>query len=123
MVSLSMRVHPDVLFCYSANFVELILHVENPGGDAVWAEADINVPESLSLGPDGELRKGRVKVGIVDGKGQVEKSIRVFGNAYTGPQMYRCNVTLFVFNKDGTIESRIENAKDIRCEMKKEASL
>jgi len=123
VVSLQVRVHPDVLFCYSTHFVELILRVENPSDDPVWAEADINVPDSLSLGPDSELRKGRVKVGIIEGKQSIEKSIRVFGNAYTGPQMYRCSITMFVFSKDGTIESRIEKAKDIRCEMKKEAAL
>ncbi len=123
VIKLSLRNHPDVLFCYSKNHIEVIIRVENPGKEPLWAEADISVPEKLSLAPGTELQKGRVRVGIVNGKEFLEKSVRVFGNAYTNPQMYRCDVTLYVFNHDGIIESRMEKSIDLRCEMKKEASL
>ena len=123
MANLDIRTHPDVLFCYSINYVELILRVENPDDRPVWAEADVSVPENLSLNPNDTLRKGRVRVGIVDSKEFLEKAVRIYGNAYTSPQMYRCNVTLYVYNKDGVIDSRIEKSKDVRCEMKKDAVL
>ena len=123
MANLDIRTHPDVLFCYSINYVELILRVENPGKHSIWAEADVSVPENLSLNPNDTLRKGRVRVGIVDSKEFLEKAVRIYGNAYTSPQMYRCNVTLYVYNKDGVIDSRIEKSKDVRCEMKKDAVL
>jgi hypothetical protein len=37
--------------------------------------------------------------------------------------MYKCGVVLYVFSKDGVIESRMEKPYSLRCEMKKEASL
>ena len=123
MVNLSLRNHPDVLFAYSINYVELILRVENPVDHPIWAEADITVPEKLSLSPDNSLRKGRVRVGIVGKNEFLEKAVRVYGNSFTNPQMYRASATVYVFNKDGVIDSRMEKSLDIRCEMKKEASL
>lgn len=123
MVKVTLRNHPDVLFAYTLNHVELILRVENPADHPMWTEADISVPERLSLGPDNSLRKGRVRIGIVGKNEFLEKAVRIYGNSFTNPQMYRVNTTLYVFNKDGVIESRMEKSLDIRCEMKKEASL
>jgi hypothetical protein len=123
MVKLSLRCHPDVLFGYSSHHVELILRVENPGSHPLWAEADVAVPERLSLSPDGNLRKGRLRIGIVGKKEFLEKAVRVYGNSLTNPQVYRCDITLFAFNRDGVIESRMEGAASVRCELKKEASL
>lgn len=123
MINLKLRNHPDVIFGYTANYVEVILRAENSGKAPLWVEADISVPEKLSLGPNSELRKGRVRVGIVGSKEFLEKAVRVYGNRYTNPQMYRCEITLYVFNHDGIIESRLEKSIDLRCEMKKEASL
>lgn len=123
VVNLEIRTHPDVLFGYSVNYVEVILRVENSEGHPLWTEADISVPENLSLNPNDTLRKGRVRVGIVGSKEFLEKAVRVYGNAYTSPQMYRCNITLYVFNKDGVIETRLEKSKDVRCELKKDAVL
>ncbi|MDD5340446.1 MAG: hypothetical protein PHV13_04310 [Candidatus ainarchaeum sp.] len=123
MVNLSIRNHPDVLFAYSNNYVEVILRVENPAPHPIWAEADLSVPENLSLSPNTALKKGRVRVGIVARNEFLEKAVRVYSGAYTSPQMYRCNATLYVFNHDGVIDQRMEKAVDIRCEAKKEASL
>lgn len=123
MINLRLRNHPDVLFSYSANYIEVILRVENAGKNPLWAEADISVPERISLSPNTELRKGRVRVGIVGSKEYLEKAVRVYANKYTNPQIYRTDVTLYIFNHDGVIDSRIEKSIDIRCEMKKEASL
>jgi len=122
LVNLSLRCHPDVLFGYSSSHVEVIVRVENDGDHPVWSEADVSVADHVSLAPNTELRKGRVRVGIVEKKQFLEKAVRVYSNTYTNPQMYRCNVTLYTFNKDGVIESRLEKTMDIRCEMKKEAT-
>jgi hypothetical protein len=123
MVSLSIRNHPEVLFAYSANYIEVILRVENPAQHPIWAEADLVVPENLSLSPNTALKKGRVRIGIVAKNEYLEKAVRVYSGAYTNPQMYRCNATLYIFNHDGVIDQRMEKAVDIRCEAKKEASL
>ena len=123
MVSLGIRNHPEVLFAYSANYVEVILRVENPAQHPIWAEADIVVPKNLSLSPNSALKKGRVRIGIVSRNEFLEKAVRVYGGPYTNPQMYRCNATLYIFNHDGVIDERLEKAVDVRCEAKKEASL
>lgn len=112
-----------MLFGFSSNYVELILRVENNTEHPLWAEADISVPEHVSLSPNNTLKKGRVRVGIVGKNEFIEKSVRVFSNSYTQPQMYKCGVVLYIFSKDGVIDSRIEKPINIRCEMKKEASL
>lgn len=122
-MSLDIRSHPDVLFGFSNHYVELILRVENPGEHAVWGEADVSVPERLSLSPNNQLKKGRVRVGIIGKNEYLEKAVRVYSNSFTNPQMYKCNVTVYVFNKDGVIESRQEKSLNIRCELKKEATL
>lgn len=122
MVNLSLRCHPDVLFSYSSSHVQLIIRVENPAEHPVWAEADVAVPEHVSLAPNSELRKGRVRVGIIEKEQFLEKAVRIFSNTYTNPQMYRCKVTVYTFNKDGVIESRMEKSADVRSEMKKEAT-
>jgi len=123
LVKLSLRCHPDVLFGFSSHHVELILRVENHGGQAAWAEADVSVPERLSLSPNNSLRKGRLRVGIVGKEEYLEKAVRIYSNSFTNPQMYKCDVTLFAFNRDGVIESRLEKSINVRCEIKKDASL
>lgn len=123
MVKLLFRFHPDVLFSYSSSYVELILHIENEGKDPTWLEADINVPENLSLAPNAPLRRGRVKVGILAKKEFIEKAVRIFGTSITSPQVYRINSTLYVYNKDAIIETRMEKGVDLRCELKKDASI
>jgi len=123
VVKLTLRTHPEVLFGYSSSHVELILRVENEGEHPVWAEADVAVPEHLSLHPGNKLRKGRVRVGIVGNKEFLEKSVRIYSGSYTNPQMYKCDVTLFSFNRDGVIETRLERSLNLRCEVKKEATL
>jgi hypothetical protein len=123
LVSLSLRTHPEVLFGFSSHYIELILRVENKTDHAVWTEADITVPEHVSLSPNNTLKKGRVRVGIVEKNQFLEKAVRIFSNTYTQPQMYKCGVVLYVFSKDGVIESRMEKPYNLRCEMKKEASL
>jgi hypothetical protein len=123
VVDLSLRCHPAVLFGCSSSHVELIMKVENSSDHPVWAEADVIVPENISLAPDAHLKKGRVRVGIVNHKEFLEKSVKVYSTSLTSPQIYRCNVVLYVFDKDGVIETRLEKPVDVRCEVKKEASL
>ena len=122
MVNLEIRTHPGVIFAYAPNHIELIVRVEN-NSHSCWAEADVSVPDRLSLSPDNSLRKGRVRIGIVESNQFLEKAVRIYANTYTNPQMYRCKAIVYVYNKDGVIESRLEKTIDLRCEMKKSAVL
>ncbi len=123
MIDLKLRIHPNVLFAYSANYVEAIIRVENRGKEPVWCEADIKIPEKVSLNPTSELSRGRIRLGIITKKEYLERAVRIFANNYTNPQVYRATVTVYVFNKDGVIETRLEKPIDIRCELKKEETL
>ncbi len=123
LIGLKVRTHPNIIFAYSANHAEVILRVENRGKEPVWCEADIKVPEKLSLSPTSELGRGRVRLGIVTKKEYLEKAVRIFANNYTNPQVYRVTLTLYIFSKDGVIETRLEKHVDIRCELKKEETL
>jgi len=122
MVDFKLKAHPPVVFAYSPNYIEVTIRVENPSS-VCWSEADVSVPEHLSLSPDGSLRKGRVRIGIVGEKEYVEKAVRIYAGTYTNPQVYRCKITLYTYNKDGVIEKRMEKPIDIRCETKKEPVL
>jgi len=123
LIGLKVRTHPNVIFAYSANYAEVILRVENRGKEPVWCEADVRVPEKLSLSPTSELGRGRVRLGIITKKEYLEKAVRIFANNYTNPQVYRVAITVYVFSKDGVIETRLEKPTDIRCELKKEETL
>lgn len=122
MIKLGIRTHPDVLFAYIKNHVELIMRVENREKETVWVETEVKVPDKLSLGPNSELGRGRVRIGIIEKKEYIEKSVRVYADNYTVPQVYRGTVILYAFNKNGIIHDRIEKPFDIRVETKKEAS-
>lgn len=123
MVNVELRLHPGVVFAYSPNHIELIIRAENPSDQDFWCEADVLVPEKLSLSPDNNLRKGRLRVGIVAKNEFIEKACRVYANIYTNPQVYRCKSIVYFYNKNGVIESRIEKTIDLRCEMKKSSTL
>ena len=123
MVVLDVTTHPEVVFAYSPNYVEAIMKVGNPAGEICWAEADVYLPPKLSLSPDSLLRKGRFRMGVVEKDGKMEKGVRIYANPYTSPQMYRCKVVLYVYSKDGVIANRLEKPIDVRCEVKKEATI
>ncbi|MGV8085666.1 MAG: hypothetical protein ACP5N9_05440 [Candidatus Bilamarchaeum sp.] len=120
MIDFSTRFHPDVLFSYSSNHSDLILRVENSSAGVVWSEAEILVPEGISLSHDGKVHKGRIRIGIISNKEFIEKSVKIYASRMTPAQKYLCTVVLFGFDKDGIIKNRIEKQIDIKVEGKKE---
>ena len=118
MITLDIRTHPAVIFAYTPNYVEMIIRAENKG-ETCWTETDIYVPERLSLSPDNSLRKGRVRIGIIDHSHFLEKAVRIYATAFTNPQMYRCKVVVYTYSRDGVIDKRLERPVDVRCELKK----
>ena len=120
MFDFTARFHPDVLFSYSQNHTDLILRVENKSPNIVWTEAEVITTEGISLSHDGRVSKGRIRIGILSNKEFIEKSVRIYASKMTPAQMYRCDLILFVFDKDGVIKSRIEKKISIKVESKKE---
>jgi hypothetical protein len=52
----------------------------------IWCEADISTPEKLSLNPDQDLKKGRVRIGIIEQNQYLEKSVRIYAKRYNRQQ-------------------------------------
>lgn len=123
MTNAIVRMHPEVLFAFTTNHAELRIRIENPDNKLLWIETEVAVPEGISLSPTSILKRGRLRFGIIDKKEFIEKSVRIYGNSMTAPQIYCAKIVVYSFNKDGVIDSRIEKDVDIRCEVKKEASL
>ena len=119
MLNFDVRVHPGVIFAYSQNFIDIIIRAESNGTESRWCEANIFVPEKLSLSPDHILKKARMRLGIVEKDSKLEKNVKIYAGGYTNQQIYRCKVTLYTYDKNGVIDSRLEKNVDIRCELKK----
>ncbi|MEM2909352.1 MAG: hypothetical protein QXT05_02925 [Candidatus Bilamarchaeaceae archaeon] len=120
MIKLLLRMHPDVLFAYTQNYVNMIIRTENHSTEPFWCEVDVRVPDGISLSSHNELKKGRIRMGILSKKEFVEKSVKIYGSTYTMPQVYQIEATLYAFNKDGVIDGRLEKKIELRCEVKKE---
>ncbi len=118
----TVKLHPETVYARMQNDVSLILRVENKG-ETRWVEADVHLPEKLSLAPDTHLRKGRMRVGIVETGEALEKTVKIYATAYTDAQLYCCKVTVFTYDRDGVIDNRIEVPFSLKCEEQKPAVL
>lgn len=116
------KTHPQTIYARIHNDISLILRIEN-SRETRWVEADVSVPEKLSLAPDTVLLKGRMRVGIIENNEALEKSVRIYANEYTDAQLYVCKITIFTYDKDGVIDQRVELPLDLRCEEQKPSVL
>ncbi|MEM2137917.1 MAG: hypothetical protein QW568_02420, partial [Candidatus Anstonellaceae archaeon] len=55
---------PIRMAAYVRNEVEMEVTVLNEGQEPRWVECDVSVPEAISLAPDRQLSKGRMRIGI-----------------------------------------------------------
>jgi len=90
--------------------------VKNEGTTPLWVEADLMIPEAISLAPDKLLSHGRLRIGIALPGERISKKVRIFGGASSYPDTYVLRLTFFGFGKDGTISERCELRADLRCE-------
>jgi len=96
--------------------VELEVVARNEGHSPLWVEADLVIPEAISLAPDKMLSHGRLRIGIALPGEKISKKVRIFGGASSYPDTYVLRLTIFGFGKDGTIAERCELRADLRCE-------
>ena len=107
---------PIRMNAYVRSEVEMEVSVRNEGGAPLWVEADLAIPEAISLAPDKMLSHGRLRIGIAQPGERISKKVRVFGGASSYPDTYALRLTFFGFGKDGTISERCELRADLRCE-------
>ncbi len=116
MLGISTKFYPIRLNAYMRNEVEMEITVRNDGSEPRWVECDIIVPESISLAPDKQLAKGRVRVGIIMPRESMGRKVKIYAGASSYPDTYAIRLTAFGFGKDGTIASREEKKAELRCE-------
>jgi len=101
---------------YMRSEIEMEVSVKNEGAAPLWVEADLVIPEAISLAPDKLLSHGRLRIGIALPGEKISKKVRIFGGASSYPDTYVLRLTFFGFGKDGTIAERCELRSDLRCE-------
>lgn len=121
-MEVKVKVYPETIYARIQNYVQIIIRLEN-NGDVRWVEAELRVPEKLSLAPNTHLSEGRIRAGIVEKGEALEKSVRIYANAYTDAQIYPCKLTVFTYDKDAVIDERIELEFNLKCEEQKPAVL
>ena len=108
--------YPLRLAAYSRSEVELRLEIENKGGEPYWTECVVEVPDVLSLVPDRDVRKGKIRIGIVAPGEIMSGKCKVYATARTYPEQYVLKITAFGYSRDGAISIRDEKRVDLRCE-------
>ncbi|MFH1448014.1 MAG: hypothetical protein ABIG39_04065 [Candidatus Micrarchaeota archaeon] len=112
----SPRFYPIRLGAYMQNNTELSIEIENTGEQPCWTECDVIVPEALSLAPDRELSKGRVRIGIINASETLGGKCKIYAGPKSYPDIYEIRLVLYGFGKDGVILQREEKKTEIRCE-------
>ena len=98
------------------NEVEMTVEIENTSEQPVWTECDVTVPEAISLAPDRQLLRGRLRIGIINPREILAGKCKVFAGVQSYPDNYTLKLTAFGFGKDGTIVAREEKKVNLRCE-------
>ncbi len=110
------RFYPIKLNAYSRSEVELTIDIENLGNDLCWAECDVILPPEISLAPDKQLSKGRLRIGIISSKGSQSGKCKIYSTLGAYPGIYTVSLTVYGFGRDGAVIGREEKKADIRCE-------
>ncbi|RLG19148.1 hypothetical protein DRN67_03455 [Candidatus Micrarchaeota archaeon] len=113
---ISTAFHPLRLTAYSRSDVELKLEIENEDEEPYWTECVVEVPDVLSLVPDRDVRKGKIRVGIIAPGEVMSGKCKIYATARTYPEIYVLKITVFGYSRDGGISLREEKRVDLRCE-------
>jgi len=114
-VKVSTKVYPLRLAAYMHNSVDVIFSVTNTSNEVAWVESDILLPESLSLSGNERITKGRIRMGIVSPKETIDKTIKIYSNLATYPDIYPVKSVLKTFNRFGETRGNAEHRFHIRC--------
>jgi hypothetical protein len=116
MLSATTHFNPIRLEAFVRNEVEMEIFVKNESKEVLWIEADINIPEAISLAPDRTLSRGRTRIGIAYPNEKISKKIKIFAGAGSYPDTYIIRITLYGYGKDGAISTRLDLKSELRCE-------
>lgn len=116
MLNVNAFFNPEVAKAYSKNDVELTLEVQNLDNDTLWCEADVLLPSLLSLAPHADVKKGRLRVGIISPHDKIEKKIKIYSEPNVYPDNYEVHVVFYFFDKKGVISERVEKKYTLKIE-------
>lgn len=116
MLNPSTHFSPIRMEAYVRNEVEMEVAVRNEGDTPRWVEADVVLPDAISLAPDRSLSKGRMRIGIALAGEKISKKLKVYGGAGSYPDTYTIRFTFYGYGADGTIAERYEFRAELRCE-------
>jgi hypothetical protein len=116
MFNIATRFHPIRLTAFMRNEVELSVEIENRSESPLWTECDITIPEAVSLAPDKDLHRGRLRIGIIAPKEILTGKCKIYANSRSYPDTYTLKLTAFGFGRDGAISAREDKKADLRCE-------
>jgi len=108
--------YPLRLNAYTRSDVEMTVTIENIGEEPLWTECDVLVPPVLSLAPDKDLTKGRLRIGII-APGEIKmKKCKIYATARAYPDIYSIRLIAYGYGRDGAISAREDKKCDLRCE-------
>jgi len=116
MFNIATRFYPIRLTAFMRNEVELSVEIENKSPSPLWTECDVTVPEAVSLAPDKELHRGRLRIGIISSGEILTGKCKVYANSRSYPDTFTVKLTAYGFGKDGAITAREDKKADLRCE-------
>ena len=114
--NISTRFYPIRLTAFMRNEVELSIEIENKSEHPIWTECDVTIPEAISLAPDKELHRGRLRIGIINSREILTGKCKIYASARSYPESYVVKLTAYGFGKDGAITAREDKRVDLRCE-------
>ncbi|MCD6227048.1 hypothetical protein J7J90_00975 [Candidatus Micrarchaeota archaeon] len=114
-VNISTRLYPLRMIAYSHNSVDVTFTINNMTNEMLWLECDIKTPETLSLSKSDRICKGRFRFGIIGPKNIIEKTIKIYGNVATYPDVYNVKTTIKVFDRFGKERNNIDHKFNVRC--------
>ncbi len=113
---ISPSLHPIRLTAYMRTGVELTIEIENLTDSPAWTECDVILPDAVSLAPDRDLQKGRLRIGIINPKEVLTGKCKIYSSARTYPDSYPVKLIAYAFGRDGAIIGREERRTEVRAE-------
>ncbi len=116
MLRISTRFFPIRLMAFLKNSVELEVGIENNTNADKWIECDIVLPEAVSLAPERQLSKGRIRMGLVKASEWAYKKVKIYGGKSSYPELYPIKLVAYGFEGEGAVTIRSEKNTELRCE-------
>ena len=118
-VELKTSFEPEELRAFMKNEFRMKVEFRNSDPERMyWCESDIIAKAPLSLAHDMPMENGRIRIGLLRPNSTVNKVVNLYTLPNNFPDSYRINFVVYLYDEDGTISDRIEEASSIECRQK-----